>query len=95
LFILNDYGPKLSIDKYVCQSQMAGYPHIPLVASEYIDIADSSTSLEEKRAIARAFGARAIKPCEYCNGFIPDGCIRIPAAEQLDSVTPAMRILGS
>lgn len=80
---------------YVCHSQMTEYSHIPLAVGEYIDITDSSTSLEEKRAIARTFRTRPITQCEYCNGFIPDACIRIPAAEQLDCVTPEMRIFGS
>ncbi len=80
---------------YVCQTQMTGYPHIPLSVGAYIDITDSSTSLEEKRAIAQAFGKRPIKECEYCSGFIPGEGVRIPAAEQLDCVTSAMRIFGS
>ncbi len=76
---------------YVCDFQMSTYPRIPLVKGEYIDITDMSETLEEKRALARLFSVRPLTHCSYCNGFIPDACVRIPAAEQLEYVTPEMR----
>lgn len=58
-----------------------GYFSLP--TDEYIDLAGTTQTLEEKIRIASMFGKRANLACQYCNGFDPETAPRFPGGEQI------------
>ena len=56
---------------------------IPVQDGEYVDVRDSSTSREEKRAILEQFNTKPLTACQYCGGFDSKNAKRYPAAEQI------------
>lgn len=68
---------------FTCSIQAAGIQHIPLLRGEYINLRDSTVSVEERIKIATNFNKSPLKSCEYCNGFDAEKGERYPAAEQL------------
>lgn len=79
---------------YICPVQLSEPPNIDFHAGDYLNL-HCDMPLSEKRAWAKEFAARPANHCRYCNGFMADGGgVRIPAAEQLDIITPVMRDSG-
>ena len=69
---------------YNCPYCISGFKlgKIPMARREYVDLFDDTT-IEDKRALIKAWKDEPFDGCAYCNGYDPEASPRIPAAEQL------------
>lgn len=70
---------------FLCPRASIGYDlgYFDLEAGTYIDLFDSSKTLEEKQKIASELGTYPINACQYCNGFDPVISKRYPGGVQI------------
>ncbi len=70
---------------FLCCQAAFGYDlkYFSLHSNEYINLFDSSVSIDCKREIAAQLGTVPLTACQYCNGFDIQNSLRFPAAEQV------------